>query len=108
MDAFSIGGLIGTVVVWPILALAAMIWVAEYLDRYFKAWCEDYVLALVSFLPLSLLLILGSLGNLAGAAGEGDILRAKVALGAVLIAALVGLAIRIAGVDEELSHHERG
>jgi hypothetical protein len=98
----SAGQLLGTAVIWPVFALAAMIWVAEYLDRYFKKWFDDYVLAFVSFLPLAALLTLGSLASFVQASEAGQILRAKIALGATLVAVAIGFAIRIKGVDEEL------
>lgn len=105
MTAFSAGQFLGSVVFWPILALGAMIWVAEFLDRYFRAWFEDYVLAVMSYLPLASLLVLGSYGNFIRAQGDAEILRAKVALGAMLVALFIGFAVRIAGVDEELDGH---
>ena len=104
-DSCSAGQLIGTGLFWSVGALAAMIWVAEYLDRYFRAWFDDYVLALMSYLPLASFFLLISAARYMGAEGDGEILLAKVQLGALFLALVVGFAIRITGIDEELEGH---
>jgi hypothetical protein len=62
----------------------------------------------MSYLPLASFLLLISGLRFAGARGDVGVLRAKVELGALLLAVLIGFAIRIFGMDEELEKNDAG